>query len=410
MEIKENLKIGRFMTFSPDKGRNRYNWVYYKEAFSKELLEYIFKISEVKNKEIFDPFCGIGTTLLYGWENGINTIGYDANPLSVFISRVKTIDYKEEDVEKIKEHVEKIEKMLIEKKGKQCVEAIKKFRKIRKFMLFDARKIMKKWVIKEIYLIREYIKNIQEQKSHDLLLLGLISILSEISLIRKDGGVLKIIRKNTPSPKYIFKKRMKKIIKSLIVENKKKGKIKIYNKNSIYEEHPKDINLIITSPPYLNNINYLKLYSTELDVFIWDEYGFSKQEIEEKMMASYIKKRSKELMNDNEILNICEKIKQYNLDKGKKSQGFPEIIYEYFYQTKMLFDKFSKMKKGSEIYYIVSNSVLKNYEILVDEICADMLEKRGFEVEIIVGLKRKGKVNDGIVVIRESMIKAKKIK
>ena len=46
-------------------------------------------LSGSKNKNILDPFCGSGTTLVEGILAGYNTIGIDIDPLSAMISKVK---------------------------------------------------------------------------------------------------------------------------------------------------------------------------------------------------------------------------------------------------------------------------------------------------------------------------------
>jgi len=43
---------------------------------------------------VLDPYCGSGTTLLEAKRRGINSIGFDLNPLALFISRMKTKSIK----------------------------------------------------------------------------------------------------------------------------------------------------------------------------------------------------------------------------------------------------------------------------------------------------------------------------
>ncbi len=47
-------------------------------------------LNEKKGKTILDPFCGSGTTLVEGVLAGHNVIGIDIDPLSLWISKVKT--------------------------------------------------------------------------------------------------------------------------------------------------------------------------------------------------------------------------------------------------------------------------------------------------------------------------------
>lgn len=50
---------------------------------------FISKFCEPRDT-VLDPYCGSGTTLLEAKRRGINSIGFDLNPLALFISRMKT--------------------------------------------------------------------------------------------------------------------------------------------------------------------------------------------------------------------------------------------------------------------------------------------------------------------------------
>ena len=52
---------------------------------------------------VFDPFMGSGGVLLESMLCGINSVGFDINPLAVLISRVKTTVFKKGAVKLIAE-------------------------------------------------------------------------------------------------------------------------------------------------------------------------------------------------------------------------------------------------------------------------------------------------------------------
>ena len=76
----------------PNKDLAVYNWYYYKEGFSRELVMRLLDMFSPQGK-VLDPFCGVGTTLLACRERGIPSEGMDVHPVSVFASRVKLADY-----------------------------------------------------------------------------------------------------------------------------------------------------------------------------------------------------------------------------------------------------------------------------------------------------------------------------
>jgi hypothetical protein len=92
--MEEKLEFGPLATFMPNKARPVYNWLYYKEGFSRELVIKLLNMFSPDRKDwVLDPFCGVGTTLLACLESGVNSVGFDVHPLSVFASRVKLAEY-----------------------------------------------------------------------------------------------------------------------------------------------------------------------------------------------------------------------------------------------------------------------------------------------------------------------------
>lgn len=60
---------------------------------------FISKFCEIGDT-VLDPYCGSGTTLLEAKRKGVNSIGFDLNPLALFISRMKTKSIKITEVKK----------------------------------------------------------------------------------------------------------------------------------------------------------------------------------------------------------------------------------------------------------------------------------------------------------------------
>ena len=67
------------------------------DEMQKCILEEILKIYEKKdNLVLLDPFHGAGTTLLIAKQLGVNSIGFDINPLANLITKAKLYDYDRE--------------------------------------------------------------------------------------------------------------------------------------------------------------------------------------------------------------------------------------------------------------------------------------------------------------------------
>jgi len=68
----------------------RHRWYYYKEGFSSDLVQKAIEDSDIaENDLVIDPFNGSGTVTLTSALSGFNSIGYEVNPFTSFLSKAK---------------------------------------------------------------------------------------------------------------------------------------------------------------------------------------------------------------------------------------------------------------------------------------------------------------------------------
>ncbi|MDD5023241.1 MAG: hypothetical protein PHU63_03670, partial [Candidatus ainarchaeum sp.] len=374
-------ELGEYFTFTPSKNKPIYNWFFYKEAFSPEIVEYFFKKFEITNSFVVDPFCGVGTTLLCSKSHNISSYGCDASPLAVFVSKVKTEEYTKEDIDELSALSKKIGQTPLQNELKWTPE------------LFNPSKIFPNSSLNFILRARENISYIENSKHKNFFLLALLSIIPQCSLLIKDGGVLKFDKRKSAFPaKIAFKRKIKKMISNL-------------SKNSITGSVPKielgdarnlsvpdnSADSIITSPPYLNNIDYTKIYGLELSLLSLDEHSVHSA-------------RAGSLQSFHSSKQEVEKIPKEVEEFGIK---YPLIGAYFSDMEKVFLESYRVLKKGSSAAFIVGNSIMYETHILTDEILAEIAERIGFETEIITSLKRYASVKTKIET-RESAVVLKK--
>jgi len=392
MEIKitNKLELGPLMTFELSKEKPIHGWFWYKEGYAPEIVEYAVKRYSERKKEknqelnpetILDPFCGAGTTLLAAKSARIASVGVDASPLAVFVSKTKTQDYEKKDLEGVQTFLTK----KIEPAPKEMDWG---------FELFDARAAFPKRNYNEILAIRNAIEQ-EEGKSRDLLLLALLSILPQASIILKDGGVLKIQKEKRALPaKEIFRRKVKRMIREL-------EQFQVYGHvpqvclgdARALDMEKESIDLVITSPPYLNNIDYSKIYGLELSLL-----NMSKSEASEMRMRavrSFIRTGDRGLAEGSEMPP----------EVGEIGFRIP-IIGTYFKDMEgSISEMFGVLRPGGEAHITVSNSVIHETHVLVDELLAEIGLRIGFsDSEIVVGAERIADVRPQKVRTRESIV------
>lgn len=385
MRMQTEPALGRHMTFELSKKEPVHGWFWYKEGFSPEIFEYA--LGRGIAGLVVDPFCGVGTTLLAAKQKGIDSIGVDASPLAVFVSKAKTDDYSQEDLDGVRAFLTR------QLKPKEIPERLDMRPLKWEFELFDPKAAFPRRNYNQIMALRDAIEQ-EEGRVRNLLLLGLLSVLPQASLVLKDGGVLKIRKDKRALPaKEIFKRKVKRMLKDL--EGQRTGHVpRVFLGDARALDMPTEsTDLIVTSPPYLNNIDYSKVYGLELSLL-----HMSRAEAEEVRMRairSFIGKDMEVGAMPPEAEEVGSRI---------------PIAGTYFQDMEKAIEEMHRiLKTGKEAHVIVSNSVIHSTHIMVDEIFGEMATRLGFsDVRIIVGAERIADVKPQKIKTRESIVVMRK--
>ncbi len=378
MRISEDLSLGPYMTFESSKTKPVHRWFHYKEGYSPEIVEYALAREKARGI-LVDPFCGAGTSLLAAKAHGLPGRGVDASELAIFVSKVKCANYDKSNVEEAREFL------------KNLFQARKQSSLKWDFELFPPETAFPKRNLNDILYIREAVeKSEYSWKTRDLLLLALISILPQSSIMIKDGGVLKIDKRKKAMPaKEAFKRKVKQMLAdiegSAISGNE--PDVQLGDARALpYESESCDI--IITSPPYLNNIDYSKVYGLELSLLTMSKE--TTKETRGRSLRSFLQKDAKP---------------QYVPPEVEEAGNRIPVAGAYFADMENSISEMKRvLKKGSSAYVVVSNSVIFQEHIIVDEILAAIGERVGMGSEIIVGAYRIADVRPHKVKTRESIV------
>ena len=379
MKIQEDHALGPYMTFDSSKELPVHRWFWYKEGYSPKLVEWAID-REVKAPEsLLDPFCGVGTSLIAAKHRGMAARGIDASDLAVFVSKTKTQNYSSRDLEAVKEFAASIFSQSRPASPMRW-----------DFELFDPRVAFPKRNFNDILFLRERIETL-DPGPRNLLLLALLSILPQISLVIKDGGVLKIAKEKSAMPvKDAFRRKVKQIIVDLESWHQSGPEPEVYLGDARATGFPDESEqLVVTSPPYLNNIDYSKIYGLELSLFAMSKAAA--EEVRLRSVRSFIGRKMRVERMPPEVGEIGERI---------------PIIGTYFADMEGAIAEMHRiLVNGGAAYVNVSNSVIHETHVLVDEVLGEMAERIGFsDVEIVVGAERIADVRPAKVKTRESVV------
>ena len=375
-------------SFVPNKKIPIYNWFYYKEGFSRDLvIDLIKKFNIKKNQIILDPFCGSGTTLVASRETGINSIGFDVLDIAFFASVVKTRDYSNV-LDELKKTLQEI---------KNTPKKKEKIRIKEKIIL----KAFPDRILSELLYLKQNIKKIKNKIIRDFFLLCLINTSTKTTLAIKDGGCIKIDKsRHLPPVKYMFVKLAKKMINDIDCTRFGKAETQVFKKDTrIFRLKENSIDCVITSPPYLNKIEYANVYFIE-------EYLFLKKKLHSSL-RSFIGKNYEK---------ISEKMKNENLKDmlddfiGKPNES---IIVAYFIDIfKSLENMYFCLKKNKYCAIVIGGGCFDFGVVQTDVIVSKIAEIIGFKIMEIMPLrkiictknrtKKIGVVNESLLILKKN--------
>jgi len=333
-----------------DKKRaNLFNW---RGQFTPEFVEYLLESFGEKGQTVLDPFSGSGTVLFEAAKKDMNVHGFEINPAAYAMSKFYTFCNKtiEERNKILKSFEEKFQKKTAKLNGQNLFVQDSSYR------------------VSYSNLI-EFCENLSldlSQKSERIILLNLL-FLSEKHK--------KIKLKESLSKSYAYIKKAKlslpyseKVIQSYLEDSR-----------NTYNYLDNEVDLIITSPPYINVFNYHQNYRA-----IIESFGFEVLKVAHSEFGSNRKNRG----------NRFKTVVQYCLDMEEAIQSFWKSL-KFNGKMILVVGRESNVRKtpfynGKIVIELIEN--IKGFEIL-------QIEERAFsnkfgkliKEDIIIARKSKSK-------------------
>ena len=414
-------KYGRIMQFNKNKKEPFHRWYPFVEGYSKEFIQSIVKEMDRNNLVCLEPFSGSGTTALELQNCGIACFAFEVNPLMYLIARVKLENgYELERFEYWYDYI-------VKERSKKIVELETEFN-----TLYQGEG-KKKWNYNTdigiaVEKLRQVIESISEVIYKELFKVALAAILLDVSNLYRNGKCLSYKKKwedRKIVEKDVFDKFDEKVLKELkcdiensITRTKINNKERLYNQDSrigiANEVDDNSIDLVITSPPYLNSRDYTDTYMLELKTLGFTKTSEEIKELREKTLRSHVQIKWNDTSNvNNELLeNTLVELEEASKEIEKWNDSIIDMVRLYFVDMQNIFRVlYGKMKIHGRIYFNVSNSAYFNVLINTLDICSSIAEQEGFKVlEIRDALKLKtspqqkktiGKLLEGVVVLEK---------
>ena len=379
-----NATYKSLMNYSDDLEKPFQRWYRYKEGFSVDLVKNLIKeFSRNSSGIILDPFVGSGTTFIAASELGFKSIGFEVNPFSNFLSKLKIHDYTNYELDEFTSaYLEILNQVKI--KGNEYPLPQLSFSD-RVFKQEIQQYFMK---VKQLISQREYIN----ASTRDLLMLGWLACLEEISNYRKAGNGLKkrkykvviIITIDDVRGKLLnqYSSMTEDIQENRINFDSVLNKITSLEMRNILSRN--SIEGIIFSPPYANCFDYTEIYKLELWFGDFVKSYSDLRDLRKKSIRSHLGADLDFTPNDEYKNKSLEVLLNRLSEKELWDHKIPKMLLGYFEDMfNIIGQSFDLLNHGGFCNIIVGNSAYGGVIFPTDLLFAEYAEKIGFVVEKI---------------------------
>ncbi|MDI6803074.1 MAG: hypothetical protein QME58_04400 [Bacteroidota bacterium] len=396
--------------FSPNVNEAIHRWAPYVQGFSASFVQTIFDqySQDYKNPIILDPFTGCGTVQVQSKLNGYRSFGTELNPLLKFIAETKLNSWEV-----------------------SSTELLKVFNKLDTSKLSPAPKFLKsekhfsKGVLKKLELLKGGIENLSKNINPiivDLLKVAFSSILIDVSNLKRSPclGYSKNKKIDPAAPFVLMNQKIHQIAEDLrIIHNEYSDFITtradVILANAMEYEHNNKFDLVITSPPYMNGLDYVINYKIEMGWLGFATNQAQLKKVKDEMVVcdnvskGMIKEYQPTYTNE-WIENIKRNIKR-NIDRrGKyRRQDMPFIVHKYFDDMYKVFKKVvDKINNNGRFILVVGDSLIADVYVPTDLMIAKIGQDLGLTIEKIEKARNRRSGQIRSYKLRETIITLRK--
>ncbi len=240
----------------------------YPARFIPQIPYTFIKLFTKPREWILDPFCGSGTTNVEAFLNNRHSVGNDLNPLAALITRVKTTLLTDNEFMFLDQVVEKIQKEF-ENLDYSGVDEI-----IKKLPRRNTSKYFTKDTIAKLQAIKKNIEKVAEMGEAHVANFLKVALSATVWAITESKG--------QTSPDVFFSKvrMMKDEIKKMRALVKNPPTVRVIEGDARFLPlEDQSIDLVVTSPPYVNALDYYRIHMHNMFWLGIDFNEFKKHEI-----------------------------------------------------------------------------------------------------------------------------------
>jgi DNA modification methylase len=376
-----------------------HDWYRFTAGFSYRLVDKIIKIEKLgENDVIYESFAGCGTTLVSAQKRGIRAVGNEAQKLLFGVINAK-MNWKINPVN-IKNIIDEIESYASLNSNLIPVHELLK-------TLYTDSDLF------QLYFIRDYIREkVKNGDEATFLELALTQTLHKVSI--HPIAIPYISRSKTLSNSLSALKTFKNTVLKMLIDLKS---VKDLPKTTnIYLQDSREVNvnipdnsctICITSPPYLNNLDYGEVSKVCSHFFgITDSWSDVTEKVRKNLVTGATThyrdsdfKLNEWKLNDfyidnKEIMdtNMPDIFKIQEISKTRKGKKSFHILSLYYFEDmyKVLVEMKRVLRDGSKAYLVLGDSAPYGVYIDTTKMLGELAKKVGFNDYKIIKIRERG--------------------
>jgi DNA modification methylase len=381
------LSIGRRtgeIQFNPNERRPVHRWWPYVQGFSAGFVEEICETYDVGHgSRVLDPFCGSGTVPVVARRLGASTLGIDMLPIATFVASSKQLW-----------EVSTTELSV----AMSDVLADRSPPTIAPPFLKETSRQFQPEVLKSLLRLKENLLQLPEGAVRTLLRLAFASVLIDSSNLKRSPclGYATKLDLTSDTPYSLFSTAVRRMADDLRLIQKQSsgwgppGTILLGNAGLVQIQQ-ESVDLAITSPPYVNGMDYVMNYKIDL---AWMDFIRSYDELA-RLRASMVacdniprgtasgRARAKAVATDDWLTAVVATIDKNIRAKGTyRRDDMGAIVTKYFDDLyPVIQNVYSALKPGARFVVVNGDSLIAGTYVPGDAIFARLAAQAGFEIE-----------------------------
>ena len=408
--------------FTQNKNVPVHRWVPWIAGFSADFVRDTLSNYLHSPATVLDPFCGVGTALVEALLLGHKTIGFEINPYAVFACRVKLYSHRV-DIKGLETAIVRFQEFYKERVSSNYLPKSAPPRGFRTRSAFYSPRVLRK-----VLIFFDYVETIGNKHIQDLFRLAFASTMIRYSNYSYEPSLGRRASAGKPEIQdfpvgQTISLKLREILEDIIwlkehLPNPEVDARIIPASFLGYKNHlePNSVDLIITSPPYLNNYHYNRNTRPQL---YWLGFVKSPSDLKALEQANFGKYwqtvRGLEHIElrfslpDTDLEERLEVLRQTNPDKGiYGGRGWANYATSYFNDCYIFAQGiYHVLKPGGRAFVVLGNSILQGVLIPTDRYFAAIATAAGLEV-VRIEVPRATRVGNSIIRSEVRAVKAKK--